>query len=269
MKSQAQLTSTQLTANREAIHNFIYQVTKKTVKGSVIILPEFEEQSDGSWAPTSHVGARLTKTNSVFVRFGKQVFDNGRFKYLFTNFFSDAGEQEMMNILEYIDPNATIGSAIKGVKLVTHESVFPFSKSNPERDIKWANKEDGIKCMKYIIDPVSGELIAKLPIYRRVVVFFANEEGVYTVPVVPQDATPELLDRLMKKTPLDNLIYHDNVDEISDNAIGRFTAQSEQLKKDALIRETKEARLAELEGKETPSKAEQREIDTLIAELGN
>jgi hypothetical protein len=266
MKSQAQLTLKQLKANREAIHNFIHQQSNAAPKGSVILLPEFEENADGSWSPTSHKGARLTKDNSAFVRFGKRTFTNGKFNYLFTNFFSNDGEQELMNILNYLDPSATIGSAIKGVKLVVHESVYPFSRTNPDRDIKWANKDAGIACKVDMVDD-QGVVDTKV-IYRRVVPFFVNEEGVYEVPTVPERATDQLKDLLMKKTPMDNLIQHTNVDEIADNAIAQYADKRKASEQAAAMLKAKEERLLELQGKANLTDAEAQEQAALVVALG-
>lgn len=199
----SKLSPAQLQANRTAIHGFIAAATAKYGRGSVILLPEFTEGTDGVWAPAVGNGIRPTATNSAFMRFGKMTINGttGKPQYLYTNHFGD-NEGELQYMLSFIDPTCTVGSAVRGIRMVVHESLVPFSRTNPSRDIKWADQSAGIACVKYVAD---GEGVVKeQPIYRRTKVFFADDEGNYT------------------PTAVNQLIAHDNGAALSEAAYQKF-----------------------------------------------
>lgn len=227
-QNRSSLSAAQLTANRTAIHNYIAQATGKYGRGSVILLPEFEEGADGTWVPVQGNGIRPTSDNSAFLRFGKMTLSsNGKMQYVYSNHFADS-EDDLANLLSFIDPTATIGSAVKGLRLVIHESLTPFSRTNPERDIKWADQEANLACMKA---DENGEL---KPIYRRAVVRFADDEGNFA---------PDAVNRL---------IEHDNKEELAENGRRKWDAQ-------AGIR----TRITELKAKATLTPAEKKELAKL------
>lgn len=226
--SRGTLTPEQRKACNDAIHSYIAKATSQYGRGAVILLPEFEEVND-EWVPVQGSGIRPTSQNSAFMRFGKMTISaQGKIQYLYTNHFGDS-EENLANLMLFIDPTATVGSAVKGVRLVVHESVTPFSRTNPERDIKWADQENGLSCMKA---DDNGEL---KPIYRRTKVFFADDEGNY-----PQNA-------------VNQLVEHDNKEQLSTAAFTKFTAANTQRLKNA-------ARIAELKAKGTLSAKEKAEL---------
>lgn len=232
--TQNVLSDKQLAANRLAIHGFIAVATAKYGRGSVILLPEFEESANGEWLPGEGNGVRPTSTNSAFLRFGKMTLNTttGKPVYLYTNHFGDS-EGELLNMLSFIDPNATIGRNVQGVRLVIQESITPFSKTNPARDIKWADQKEGLACMK--LDETTGELVH---IYRRTKVFFADDEGCFPAVAVNQ------------------LIQHDNTDQLSQAAFTKFSSNAKGNSNTI----AKAARIAELQGKKTLTKAEKLEL---------
>lgn len=197
------LTEVQKAACNKAIHNFIATATAKYGRGSVVLLPAFEEGTDGAWAPVQGNGIRPTATNSAFMRFGKMTINgvSGKPQYLYTNHFGD-NESELGNMLSFIDPTAGVGTCVRGIRLVVQESLTPFSRTNPSRDIKWADQQAGLACVKYV-PSATGELV-ETPIYRRTKVFFADDEGNY-----PPAA-------------INALIQHDNGDQLSEAAFTRF-----------------------------------------------
>lgn len=199
----SKLSAAQLGANRLAIHSYIANATAKYGRGSVILLPEFEEGTDGVWAPVQGNGIRPTSNDSAFLRFGKMGINQstGKPMFLYTNHFGDS-EGELSNMLAYVDSSATIGSAVKGIRLVIHEQLTPFSRTNPDRDIKWADADAKLSCTKNIAD--DDGVVTAVPIYRRTKVFFADDEGNY-----PDNAK-------------NILIAHDNALELSEAAFKRF-----------------------------------------------
>jgi len=201
----SKLSASQLAANRMAIHTFIANATAKYGRGSVILLPEFvEDATTGAWSPVQGNGIRPTSTNSAFMRFGKMTINGvtGKPQYLYTNHFGD-NESELGNMLSFIDPTASVGTAVRGIRLIVQESLVPFSRTNPSRDIKWADQSAGLACLKYVPDEATGEL-KECPIYRRTKVFFADDEGNY-----PPAA-------------INTLIQHDNGAALSEAAFTRF-----------------------------------------------
>jgi hypothetical protein len=202
----SKLSAAQLSANRTAIHSYIANATAKYGRGSVILLPEFEEGANGEWTPVVGTGIRPTSNNSAFLRLGKMGINQstGKPMFLYTNHFGDS-ENELSNMLAYVDSSATIGSAVKGIRLVVHEQLVPFSRTNPDRDIKWADADAKLACTKNIAD--DDGVVTAVPIYRRTKVFFADDEGNY-----PDNAK-------------NILIAHDNALELSEAAFRKFQAK--------------------------------------------
>lgn len=227
---------------RSAIHSFIATATAKYGRGSVILLPEFEEQKDGSWLPVQGNGIRPTVNNSAFMRFGKMTINGttGKPQYLYTNHFGD-NEGELLNMLSFVDPTAGVGTIVRGIRLVVHESLTPFSRTNPSRDIKWADQQAGIACTKLVPDTETGELKPQ-PIYRRTKVFFADDEGNYPPAAINQ------------------LIQHDNTDELSAAASAKWAATNKT--NSAGIQNA--ARIQELKAKVAAGTATKKEKAELV-----
>ena len=248
MAQTTKLTDAQLQANKNAIHLFIAQATAKYGRGSVILLPEFIEQGDGTWIPKADsTGRRATDSGSAFLRLGKQyLISNGKtnkVSYMFTNEFADSDE-DLHSFLLYVDPNAVVGGAVRGCRLVIHESLKPFSKVNPERDIKWANREQGLKCTKYVVDLDTAEM-KQMPIYRRTKAFFADDNGEFPF-FKPENDSFEEVQKCAMKTAKDFFILHDNEEELSDAAVARVLADRKTKDDNAAIEKAKQNRLAEL-----------------------
>jgi hypothetical protein len=280
MSQKTQLTDSQLKANRSAIHLFIAQATAKYGRGSVILLPEFEENTDGSWSPVaSSNGIRVTN-DSTFLRLGKQYMKQTstgqEIAYMYTNKFGDT-EEDVAAFLLYVDPNATVGSAVRGCRLVIHESLKPFSKTNPDRDIKWASQKDNLKCLKYVVDPVTAE-VKSMPVYRTTRAFFADDNGefpIHTPNMATGTGLPEPqrlamleaeIDKCAMKTAKDRFIAHDNEDELSDAAVKRFTVNNKAKADEAIKQAAMAKRLVELQGKKVLTAAEQMELKGLLPE---
>ncbi len=238
----SKLSPAQLQANRSAIHSYIANATAKYGRGSVILLPEFEENATtGAWNPVQGNGIRPTANNSAFMRFGKMTINgtSGKPQYLYTNHFGD-NEGELLNMLSFIDPSCGVGTCVRGIRLVVHEATVPFSRTNPTRDIKWADQQAGIACVKYVADDQG--VVQESPIYRRTKVFFADDEGNYPPQAVNQ------------------LIAHDNGQQLSDAAFAKF---SQNNKPNAGIDPVKAKRMAELNAKTNKTKAEKLELAEL------
>jgi len=244
MATKNNLTDAQLKDNRDAIHAYIAQATALNGRGSVILLPEFEEDANGKWAPVQGKGTRPTATGGSFLRFGKMTINpaTGKIQYLYTNHFGDS-EEDLLNMMLFIAPTATVGSAIRGIRLVIHEQTTAFSRKDPSRDIKWADKKAGIQCLK--LDEASGEMQT---IYRRTKVFFADDEGNY-----PDNARNILL-------------QHDNGAEISENGFQKWNAANTPAIKNASPVAAPVDRLAELQAipKANRTAAEKAELAELM-----
>lgn len=166
------LTAEQVQANKEAIHLYIatklaeYGKTKglqgEQLYGKVILLPEFILQ-EGAWTPVEDSVIRAVNNpndpTASMMRYATIMKEGGKPKFRYTNEFMSASELQMLLIME----NLSAGS-VTGGKLVIQESLVPFNKTNPARDIKWADQTAGLKCM-----------VDEMPIYRRTL--FTNDES--------------------------------------------------------------------------------------------
>lgn len=202
--SKRVLTEVQRKACNQAIKTFLTKATIANGKGSVILLPEFEEGADGTWSPVAGTtGVRPTSTNSAFMRFGMMTINakSGVLQPLYTNVFGDSEDDIAMRLL-FIDPNAKVGGSVHGVRIVIHEQLRAFGRKNPDADIKWADKAANIPCVKYV--PDNEGVVTEQPIYRRTLAFFEDVYGMYH---------PDAVNKL---------ISHDNGDVISNHAYAQF-----------------------------------------------
>ena len=112
--------------------------------GTVILLPEFTGSDDTGWAPDMNGnGIRKAKGENDYIRLGSIVLgDNLRAVPRYTNTFQPT--QSLENLMKLL--RAKEGSKITG-KLIRVDSMTPFRRTNPELDIKWADKAAGIACM--------------------------------------------------------------------------------------------------------------------------
>lgn len=189
------LTPEQAAANKTAIHLYIAQKLAEYGKtaglkgedlyGKVILLPEFALNAAGAWEPVEDAVIRAVKNpndpTASMMRYATIMKEAGKPKFRYTNEFMSASELQVLLIME----NLSAGSVTSG-KLVIQESLVPFSKTNPSRDIKWADQGAGIACR-----------VDDMPIYRRTV--FTNDA-----------------------TKVDTLITHTNGEELSATARVRF-----------------------------------------------
>lgn len=164
---QVKLTAEQVSANRDAIHAYIIAQTKMyggIAAAPVILLPEFEMDTDGSWFPVESNGVRKTiKEGLGFTRLGQAFLrDNLTAGFVYTNNLAD--EKGLAEGLELA--GITIGSPIPGKTLIVEESLTPFRQVNPEQDIK-RFPESNIPCaFKGEHNGIVYDTPA--PIYRRV-----------------------------------------------------------------------------------------------------
>lgn len=218
------LTTEQLAANRSAIHRYI--ATKlsdwanrkglsgeervEAIYGKVILLPEFvENPTTKEWEPMPDNIIRNAKNpndpTASMMRYATVVKEAGKPAFRYSNEFMSASQLEVMMMLE----NLTAGSVTSG-KLIVEESLKPFSKTNPDRDVK--QTPDGIKLTYSGITVTDdGEVIthSNAPIYRRTV--FTND---------------------MNRT--DTYIRHTNTEETSNAARARWnTANTNSIKAQA------------------------------------
>lgn len=173
MTTQVTMTQDQRTAANHAIDMYVLQNAKRFggVKAHpVILLPRFEEDTEGEFVPIDSGGIRPTKKEGLsFIRFGMPIVtisNNGtpEVKVLKTNVFNDDVKLELL--VEAHD--LTIGSCFPDVVLVIEESLTPFSKNNPGRDVKYAgNGDTSLPCtFTGIHNGITYDNPA--PIYRRV-----------------------------------------------------------------------------------------------------
>jgi hypothetical protein len=129
--------------------------------GKVILLPEFAMNAAGAWEPMEDAVIRAVKNpndpTASMMRYATIMKEAGKPKFRYTNEFMSASELQVLLIME----NLQAGSVTSG-KLLIQESLAPFNKTNPARDIKWADQAAGLKCM-----------VEDMPIYRRTV--FTND----------------------------------------------------------------------------------------------
>ena len=172
MATQTQMTQAQRDAVNHAIDMYVLQNAKRFggVKARpVILLPRFEEDGD-EFVPVENTGMRATKKDGLsYLRFGMPVVSissNGtpEVKVIKTNVFNDDAKLELL--VEAYD--LTIGSCMPDSVLVIEESLTPFSKSNPQQDMKYAGSgNDALPCT-FTGEHKGITYDNPAPIYRRV-----------------------------------------------------------------------------------------------------
>ena len=200
------LSDTQLKANRSAIKRYLAEKTAMYGKGETILLPEFVEDPTGAWVPVQGNGARIQPgTNGkevAFMRLGIMgIADNGKPTPVYTNVFGDDADDIETRLILL---GAKVGEPIDGVRICVHESVEPFSRTNPSRDLK--KTPDGIQLVKYVPN-AQGEAVAT-PIYRRVIAHFADTNGEF------------------RPTAKSTYVEHDNKQQLSDAWFARQKANT-------------------------------------------
>lgn len=137
----------------QAIEQFLKKMSKVHGIGSVILVPEFEGNDNDGWTPTN-VGVRTTKkSDTSYIRLGSVVMGAGlSVKVRLTNAFQPTAQLEDTLVMLGITP----GGKVPG-KLIVHERLEPFRRTNADADLKWADKAAGIPC-----------LVDDQPIYRRI-----------------------------------------------------------------------------------------------------
>lgn len=137
----------------EAIAMYLKAQSKIHGLGSVIIVPEFDGDDTIGWTPVGD-GVRATKKGDTsFIRLGSVVLGDGlRTAIRLTNNFMPT--DELVSTLDALC--ATAGSKIPG-KLIAHERLTPFRRTNGDLDLKWADKSANLPC-----------LVDDQPIYRRI-----------------------------------------------------------------------------------------------------
>jgi hypothetical protein len=159
--STNKLTPAQTAAHKLALE--LYTIERMQANGGakakpVIVIPQFELDTNGEWVPVQSNGVRSTKKDGFgFIRLGMPVAmidaqGKRRIKVLLTNSFDDTSE--LIKSLAF--DGVGIGDAIPECVLVIEESLTPFNKKDPSRDQKFAGVS-GIPCM-----------LDDQPIYRRV-----------------------------------------------------------------------------------------------------
>lgn len=292
------LSAAQTQAHAGAVHKFIGNASKIYGAGSVILVPKFVEQADGTWLP-ENVNTPVRKTNdSMFLRFGrqymKQTAKGSEIAYMFSNKFGDTAD-DLEAFLAYVAPTATIGSAVRNARIVIHESLIPFTKVDPDKTMKRAGV-NGKALVKYVTDYVTGETTAK-PIYQTTKLFFPNEEGLFPkktpvlfrvvenkatgiCSVVSPDGRKVREDDFLNETELkyndqqiekcametaeDRFIAHDNGEELSDDAVARIRESRRAADDNKARTAALQNRIAELQGKATLTAAEELELKALV-----
>lgn len=162
----------------EAIAAYLKSASKVHGIGAVILLPEFTGSDDSGWIPEGN-GIRGTKKEGTsFIRLGAVVLGDGlKTTVRFTNDFMPTTElTETFDML-----SVTPGGKVPG-KLIAHERLEAFRRTNSDQDIKWADKTAGLPC-----------LVEDQPIYRRI-------------------------EHTMNLNKSDMLVQHTNTQALSENA---------------------------------------------------
>lgn len=127
-KNTNNLTAEQTAALKFATDMYCIRQTKLNggiTASPVILMPQFEEDTDGKWVPIENNGIRPTKKDGLmYVRFGmayKGIDSNGKakIKVMKTNMFDADTDLELL--LETYD--MTIGSALPDAVLIIEETV--------------------------------------------------------------------------------------------------------------------------------------------------
>jgi hypothetical protein len=112
--------------------------------GTVILLPEFTGNDDTGWLPDMESnGIRKGSGENDFIRLGSlELDDNLKAAARYTNNFQKT--EELEDLIKML--RVKVGNKIPG-KLIRIDSMAPFRRTNPELDIKWADKQANIACM--------------------------------------------------------------------------------------------------------------------------
>lgn len=170
-------TNTKLTAEQTAAYNLavdLYVIRNAKMNGGikaqpVIIIPRFEEDTDGNWVPVESNGARVTsKEGLMYLRLGMPRLKGLETKVEKHNEFIE--EKKLLLTMEALD--LTIGSAIPEQKLVIQETLeTPDTNDNGQFkggwQIKYAGAGSNIPCtFTGTHNGITYDTPA--PIYRRV-----------------------------------------------------------------------------------------------------
>lgn len=179
-------TNNELTAEQKAAYNFavdMYVIRNVKKHGGieaqpVIIIPRFEEDTDGQWIPIEDNGTRVTTKNGLlYLRLGMPVLRGLETKVEKHNEFIE--DKKLLLTMELL--NLTIGSSIPGQVLVNQETL-----DTPDTDskgnfkggwqIKYAGNNSNMPCTftgtREKVDMETGEIVkvsyVNAPIYRRI-----------------------------------------------------------------------------------------------------
>jgi hypothetical protein len=175
-------TNTKLTAEQKAAANFaidMYALKQMKLNGGikakpVILLPEFEMDTDGGFVPKQSTGIRPTKKDGfMYIRLAMPyvaISSTGvpEIKVMKTNVFNADTKLEML--LEAYD--MTIGSALPEVVLVTEETLTTPSVNTAGQfkggwQIKYAGADSNMPCT-FTGEHNGVTYDTPAPIYRRV-----------------------------------------------------------------------------------------------------
>jgi hypothetical protein len=178
--------------------------------GTVILLPEFKGSDDTGWVPDMDSnGIRSAKGENDYIRLGSLVLgDNFKDEYRYTNTFKT--NESLQRILKAL--RSTVGSKMPG-KLIRIDSMTPFRTTNPELDIKWADKAAGIACKK-----------GDKHIYSRI-------------------------EHVMVSTKEDRILEHDNREEMVANGRAKRAAELKSLGNSDALRAAANEKMNELKTK--------------------
>lgn len=148
----------------QAIEQFLKKASKVHGIGSVILVPEFEGNDNDGWTPTN-VGIRTTKksADTSYIRLGSVAVGAGlSVQIRLTNQFKpSAGLADTLDMFGIVP-----GGKVPG-KLIVHERLEPFRRTNADADLKWADKAAGIRCE--FTGEYNGVMYdSPAPIYRRI-----------------------------------------------------------------------------------------------------
>jgi hypothetical protein len=179
-------TNNKLTAEQTAAYNFavdMYVIRNAKKHGGikakpVIIIPRFEEDTDGQWVPIEDNGTRVTaKEGLLYLRLGMPVLRGLETKVEKHNEFIE--EKKLLLTMELLD--LTIGSSLPEQVLVTQETletpeVNAAGQFKGGWQIKYAGANSNVQCTftgtREKVDMETGEVLTvtylNAPIYRRV-----------------------------------------------------------------------------------------------------
>jgi hypothetical protein len=249
MSTNTKLTAEQTAAYNLAVDMYVIRNAKKHggIKAKpVIIIPRFEEDTDGQWIPIDDNGTRVTtKEGLLYLRLGMPVLNGLVTKVLKHNEFVE--EKQLLLTMEALE--LTIGSSLPEQVLVTQETldtpeVNTAGKFKGGWQIKYAGGNNNMPCT-FTGEHNGVTYDTPAPIYRR-------------VKLAPAGTT-------------NTLIQHTNSAEISKVASAAWaklnnpTAGIPNLKDVAANIASTEARLAELKAIKVKDRTQEQKDE--IAEL--